>query len=296
MTQKKPLGGSKIIFLLMLPGLIWYVCIVFLPFLSALRLSLFSWSGGVGNMKYIGLKNYSILLADDVFWQAFKNNVTITVLCVIGQIGLAFFFAVLLSSRFIRFKRFTRIVSYFPATVASVVVGYVWSIVFNYNYGIINSLLRLAGLSSLVSPWLDNPKTIILIASIPIIWQYIGYYMVIILAGITSIDQDVYDMAEIDGANEIQKAIKITFPLIRSTIAVCIMLCISGNMKIFDHIYSLTGGGPGNSSMVMALYVYKTTFIKSQFGYASAMSVGIMVLSLAFVMLGRLVARAGRKE
>jgi len=280
----------------LLPGLLWYTGLVALPLVISIIKSLYSWKGGPAQ-TYIGLKNYQLLLSDTIFWQAFSNNIKITCLSVVGQIGLAFVLSSLLSVRFIRFKRLHRTVAYFPATVAAVVVGYVWSIIFSYDYGLINSVLRAIGLGGLAAPWLDNPATIIYVVCIPIIWQYIGYYMIIILAGITSIDQEVYDMAEIDGATSVQKALKITLPLIRGTLGVCIMLCISGNMKIFDHIYTLTGGGPGNSSIVMAMHVYKTTFIKSQFGYANAMSVLIMVLSLSLVLLSRLIMnRPWRRE
>lgn len=270
------------------PGLLWYTGMVAVPLVSSIIKSFYNWTGGPVQ-TFIGFKNYELLLSDRVFWQAFRNNLSITFLSIIGQIGLAFAMACMLSLRFIKLKRLHRTVAYFPATVASVVVGYVWSIVFSYDYGLINSLLRLVGLGGLAAPWLDNPNTIIPVVCIPIIWQYVGYYMIIILAGITSVDKEVYEMAEIDGASGLQKALKITLPLIRGTIGVCIMLCISGNMKIFDHIYTLTGGGPGNSSIVMAMHVYKTTFIKSQFGYASAMSVGIMILSLGLVLLSRLI-------
>ena len=269
---------------------------VMLPLVNSVIKSLYNWKGGPVQ-TFIGLKNYQLLLSDKVFWAAFRNNISITVLSIVGQIGLAFVLSCLLSMRFVRMKSLHRTVAYFPATIASVVVGYVWSIIFSYDYGLLNSTLRAIGLNSAVTPWLDNPDTIILMVCIPIIWQYIGYYMIIILAGITSIDQEVYDMAEIDGASGLQKALKITLPLIRGTLGVCVMLCISGNMKIFDHIYTLTGGGPGNSSIVMAMHVYKTTFIKSQFGYASAMSVCIMILSLSVVLLSRVIfTRPWRKE
>ncbi len=289
----RPKGWMIALFLL--PGLIWYSFMVAVPLISAVRQSFYNWKGGP--MTFTGLKNYQLLLTDTVFWQAFLNNIKITVLCVIGQIGLAFTFSCMLSMRFIRLKGMHRTVAYFPATVSAVVVGYVWGIIFNYDYGFINSALRAIGMGHLASAWLDSIQNIIYAVCIPIIWQYVGYYMIIILAGITAIDSEVYDMAEIDGASGVQKATKITLPLIRGTISVCVMLCISGNMKIFDHIYTLTNGGPGNSSLVMALYAYKTTFVKSQFGYGSALSVGILVLSLTLILLSRMLfTRPWRKE
>ena len=280
----------------LLPALIIYTYVVILPIINAFNYSFYNWSGGP-QAKYVGWKNYQILLKDTSFWHAFSNNIWIAVLCIAGQIGIAFVFSALLTSRFVRFKKLHRVVAYFPATISAVVVGFTWSFIFNYDYGLVNVILRALHLGNLAKPWLDNPNTIISVVSIPLIWQYIGYYMVIIMAPMTSIDPSIYEMAELDGATGVQKAVKITLPLIKGSIAVAVMLCIAGNMKIFDHIYVMTNGGPGTSSMVMALQVYKTTFIKNQFGYASAMSIGILVLSLGLVGISRLIiTRPWRKE
>lgn len=284
------------IILCLLPALVIYTYVVILPIISAFRYSLFNWSGGP-NMKYIGIKNYQMLMKDKSFWAAFRNNVLITVLCVFGQIGIAFIFSAMLSSRFIKFKSLHRVVAYFPATISAVVVGFAWSFIFNYDYGLINVILRAVGLEKWAQAWLNNSESIIWIVCIPLIWQYIGYYMVIIMAAMSSIDPSIYEMAELDGASGIQRAVKITLPIIKSSIGVAVMLCIAGNMKIFDHIYVMTNGGPGTSSMVMALQVYKTTFVKNQFGYASAMSIAILILSLALVGGSRLIInRPWRKE
>ena len=284
--------GWVIVILLALP-LVWYTLMVALPVFTALRNSLYNWSGGV----FVGLYNYQYLMRDTVFWQALMNNLKITVISAIGQIGLAFVLSCLLSTRFVKFKRLHRTVAYFPATISAIVVGYVWNFIFGYDTGLINSILRALNLDSLCAAWMDNPDTIINVVCIPIIWQYIGYYMLIILAGITSIDQSVYEMAELDGANGFQRAIRITLPLIRRTLGVCVMLCISGNMKIFDHIYSLTNGGPGNSSLVMAMHAYRTTFVRSRFGYASAISIAILVISLTLILCVRLIiTRPWKKE
>ena len=134
------------------------------------------------------------------------------------------------------------------------------------------------------------------VVSIPLIWQYIGYYMAIILSAMTAIDKSIYEVAEIDGASGIERAVYITLPLIKDALGVAVMLCIAGNMKIFDHIYVMTNGGPGTSSMVMALSVYKTTFIKNRYGYASAMSVMIMILTMGIMGIFRLIGKIVRKE
>jgi len=119
--------------------------------------------------------------------------------------------------------------------------------------------------------------------SIPLIWQFIGYYMVIIFSAIAGIDSEVFESANIDGANAWQTAMHITLPLIKNTMLVCITLCVAGNMKAFDNIYTMTKGGPGTASMVMAMYGYKISFEQSNLGYGSTISVAIFVLSLLVI-------------
>lgn len=122
-----------------------------------------------------------------------------------------------------------------------------------------------------------------LLVSIPLIWQFIGYYMVILLSAVSSISTEVLESAEIDGATGIQRARYIVLPLIKNTLLVCITLCVAGNMKAFDNIYVMTAGGPGYSSMVMAMYGYKVSFEQSNLGYGSCISVGIFILALAVI-------------
>lgn len=285
-----------LIMLCILPALIIYTYVVIIPIISAIRYSFFNWSGGPA-MKLVGFKNYKLLLKDKAFLESVVNSISISVISVVGQIGIAFIFSALLNAKFIKLKKFHRVVSYFPATISAVIVGFTWSFIFNYDYGLLNAGLRFLHLDNMAKAWLDDPATIILTVSIPLIWQYIGYYMVIILSAMTSIDPSIYEMAELDGASGVQRALKITLPLIKRAMGVAVMLCIAGSMKIFDHIYVMTNGGPGTSSMVMALQVYKTTFVKNQFGYASAMSVAILVLSLGMVLISRVIIdQPWRKE
>jgi raffinose/stachyose/melibiose transport system permease protein len=122
-----------------------------------------------------------------------------------------------------------------------------------------------------------------LLVAIPLIWQFIGYYMVILLSAVSSVDPEIYEVAELDGANAFQRAIYIVLPLIKNTLLVCITLCVAGNMKAFDHIYTMTAGGPGSASMVMALYGYRVSFTANNLGYGSAISVGIFVSSLIVI-------------
>lgn len=269
-----------------LPCTLFYTALVILPVFMAVYYSFFKMSGPI-QKTFIGLGNYAELLKDELFWKSFKNNLFLCVVCFFGQITFAFIGASMLNRRFIRCKDFHRTIQFFPSTVSAAVVGFVWSLMFDYKYGLINKLLKLIGLTDLIKPWLGVSDGIMWVVSIPLIWQYIGYYMIIFLAAFSALDKDIFDMAEIDGASGWTLATKITLPLLKKSIIVCMILCISGNMKAFDHIYSMTAGGPGTSSMVMAMYAYKTAILNSRIGYGMAMSIGILILSLAVILITR---------
>jgi raffinose/stachyose/melibiose transport system permease protein len=158
---------------------------------------------------------------------------------------------------------------------------------YDYNYGLFNTLLKLVGLDSAVKPWLSDTKLALALVSFPLIWKNIGYYLIILLSGLASIDSSILEMAEIDGANATQRLWYIVLPMLRNTLVVCLTLCISGNMKVFDHIYVMTGGGPGTATMVMALYAYENSFVRYKMGYGSTLSIGILILSVSLTLVVR---------
>jgi raffinose/stachyose/melibiose transport system permease protein len=286
---KERIAPSKpVMILYMLPSLILYVFVVIIPIFAASYYSTFNWPGGK-KMTPIGGQNWIDLIHDAVFWESFSHNIYLTVFCLIGQIGFAFLFACLLNSKGLKGKRIHRVVAYFPVTVSAVVVGFVWSMIYDYDYGILNTFLKIIGQEKMIRTWLSLPSTIMTVVSIPLIWQYIGLYLVIILASMTSIPAEVLEMAEIDGCGSFKKAIHIVLPLIRRTLIICVMLCIAGNMRVFDHIYAMTRGGPGFSSSVMALYAYRVSFMQVNMGYGATISLGILVISTFLVTSSRVV-------
>ena len=259
-----------------------YVFTVFVPLLAALYYSFFNWKGGP-KKEFNGIENYITLLSDSTFWSAFSHNIYLVVVCILGQIGIAFILVLLINSKLSRAKAIHRTFGFFPSTISAVCIGFIWTMIYDYNKGLLNWFLDAIGQHEKTQVWLNNPDLVMLLVSIPLIWQYIGYYMVILLSAVGSIDTEILESAEIDGANEIQKARYITLPLVKNTLLVCITLCIAGNMKAFDNILVMTKGGPGYSSMVMALYGYKVSFEQSNLGYGACISVGIFVLSLAVI-------------
>lgn len=286
---------KRTLFLCMIPGILWYSLIILVPIILAGYYGFFDWRGGE-NKTFIGLQNYVDVWKDSVFLLSLKNNLFLIVVCLIGQIGLAFVFAFMLNSRHVKMKRFHRTMSYFPAVLSAVVVGFIWSFIYDYKYGLLNAFLDLIGQGDKMQSWLSNSDIAMALVAIPLIWQYIGYYMIIIMSAMSSVDPQIFEMAEIDGANGWEKAIYITLPLIKNTLIVCVTLCIAGNMKIFDLVYALTGGGPGNTTSVMAMYAYNSSFLSYKMGYGSAMSIVILLISLSVVGGSQLIMRHFTKE
>nr|WP_288868435.1 sugar ABC transporter permease [uncultured Blautia sp.] len=264
--------------------LLLYIFAVFVPLGTSLFYSLFEWKGGP-NKSFIGLENYVTLLKDTTFWQAFGHNIYLVILCVIGQVGIAFVFVMVISTRFIKGKGVHRTFGFFPSTVSAVAVGFIWTMMYDNRRGILNWFLETMGQEDKTQVWLNNPKLVMTLVAIPLIWQFIGYYMIILLSATSAIDKEILESAELDGATAFQRAIYVVMPMIKNTIAVCIVLCVSGNMKAFDNIYVMTAGGPGNSSMVMAMYGYTVSFKQQNMGYGSAISVGIFVLGMLIIGL-----------
>lgn len=278
----RPKGWVLLAYLL--PGLIIYSFVVLVPILAAFRYSFYSWTGGP-KKTYIGIENYMEILQDDVFWHSFKNNVLMTVYGLIGQVGLAFVFALLLMSKMVKLKGLHRTMSYFPSTLAPVIIAFLWMLIYNYNYGLLNAGLIKLGLGDLVQSWLDLTGPIVLLVSIPLSWQNIGFFTLLMLAGLSSINKEVLEVAELDGATGIRKAWYVIIPLAKPTLVVASLLCIANNMRGFEHIYALTGGGPGNASSVMALYAYQTSFMRFRYGYGSALAIAIIALTMLMILL-----------
>ena len=274
--------SKKTIILYLLLPVAMFVFTVFVPLVTALVYSFFEWKGGP-QKTFTGIANYITLFHDGTFWEAFGHNIYLVIVCLVGQVGIAFVLVLMANSKLVKFKTIHRTFGFFPSTISAVCIGLIWNMIYHNKYGVINWFLELIGRKDLCQVWLNNTDIVMLLVSIPLVWQYIGYYMVIILAAVSSIDTEIFESASIDGANGVQTALHITLPLIKNTMLVCMTLCISGNMKAFDNIFVMTKGGPGTASMVMAMYGYQISFNQSNMGYGSCISVAIFVLSLLVI-------------
>jgi raffinose/stachyose/melibiose transport system permease protein len=278
------------VFRYMVPIILLYLFIVIVPLAISVYYSMMNFN----ITKFVGLENYSLLVKDHDFWVSFRNNIVIVFFAVVGQVGIAFFLSALLNSKSLKFASLHRIAIFLPVVLAPVVTGFLWTLIYNYRFGLLNWLLNKFGAEPVA--WLDKPNTVLYAVSVPIVWQYIGLYMIIFLAGMSNISKDIYESAEIDGANWLQRTIRITLPLMKNIIRVALILCVSGTMKVFDHIYVMTGGGPGTSSMVMAQYAYNNAFTMAKLNYGSAISIGMLILSVLTILLLSKLIDGGKKH
>lgn len=277
------------------PSIILFVVFAVVPLIMALYYSTFKWTGGP--MKtFTGLQNYLLLFKDKNFWKSCVNNIFIAANCVVFQLGIAFVISALLSTKMLKLKELHRAMIFFPVVLSAVVVGFLFRMIYSSDSGLLNFFLTALGLSSWIRPWLDDPKIALIFVTIPIVWQWIGMYVVIYMTSIKSIPGDIYESASIDGATGFQQAVHITFPMILDTIKVSVILAISGSMKIFEHIYVMTGGGPGTSTMVMAQYAYKSSFIMNKMGYGATIAIGILCVSLSFILISNFLFGKGKKR
>ncbi|QTH40430.1 sugar ABC transporter permease [Cohnella sp. LGH] len=280
MTTSARIKGFIVIGIL--PALLIYLFFVVIPIFWSAYYGFFDWKG-IGAAKFIGFDNYAEVVRDPIFWKGFKNNMLIVVASVFGQVPIAMILALLLT-RTNLFQRIIRASVFMPMVLSSVVVGIIWSYIYHPQIGILNFVLDATGLETLKRAWLSEPSISMYMIMIPIIWNYIGPYMIIFIAALQNIPSEINDAAQIDGVGSSRKLFQITLPMIWDTIKVVVVLCISGSLKAFDLIYVMTGGGPAHTTEVLASYMYNSTFNVYRFGYGSAISTSIIILSLILIL------------
>lgn len=273
---------TKTIYLYVLPFFLLFIIAFVIPLLMAFGISFTNWRGG-NKIDFIALDNYIKLVKDETFWMSFLNNLKFMALMLVFQIGLAFVFAIVVQNKRVKFQGFHRRVIFLPSVLSLVVVAMIWQIVYNKDIGLISAIMEKIGMEDIVPLWLDDPKIVIYSLAIVLIWQFVGQYVIIMMAGFQNVDTSLMEAAKIDGASYSQTVRYVTLPLMKPTLSVCVTLCVSGCMKLFDTIYAMTGGGPGRSSTVTALYAYDVAFKTKQLSYASAVSIGMIILSVILI-------------
>lgn len=281
----KDLIHSKkfVIFLFLLPATFFCVLYLIAPIPISAYYSFFNWRG-INEGAFIGLKNWVELFKDDVFWLSVKNNFKLVFISLIIQIPIGIILAVLLSSKLKGSKLF-KVIFFIPMLISSVAVAFLWRYMYDPYFGLINNFLRLIGLGSLAMDWLGSPTLAFYSVVVATCWQFIPLYMIIFMAGITSIPEQLYEAAKIDGANSLQSFWKITIPMLWPTIVNAAVLVIVGSLKYFALIFALTGGGPNHASEVMATYMYVKAFTEMRMGYGSAISFSLFIIAFVVSVL-----------
>jgi len=238
----------------------------------SLYLSFTDWDllSGVSGIKFAGLQNFIHLFQDPTIWKALYNNLVYTVLTVPIPIALALVLAVVIHSK-VYFKDYFKVVFFIPYISSIIAVAAVWSILFHPSLGPINQFLMDLGISN-PPKWLVDPKTSLIAVAIISAWAGLGYTIIIYMAGLSNISEELYEAAEIDGATGLKKFFNITIPLLRPTTFFLLITMLIGSFKVFDIISYLTEGGPDNSSTVIVFRIYQEGFVNYNMGYASAIS------------------------
>ncbi|MDT8976890.1 sugar ABC transporter permease [Paenibacillus sp. chi10] len=280
-------------FVFTVPTLLFFCLFMIYPIFHGLYFSFTDWSGGSETKNLIGIDNYRELAKDPIIGKAILNDYFFVFWKVVGIVGLGVLFAVLMTRFRIRGSGFFRSVFFIPNILSVVVIGVLWNYIYNPSIGFLNSFLSLFTADKVQTPWLGDPNLAMWMLLPPAIWAGVGFVMILVIAGILNIPKDLYEAASIDGAQEWQQFWRITMPLtweqIKVSILWVVMTTLNGSFVI---VWMMTEGGPDNATQVMGSYLYQMGFRQFHFGYASAIGVLILILSLITTLaLQRLLRR-----
>jgi len=298
---RRPLTFDYISFLLVflvVPVAIFLIFVIS-PFVQAVYYSMTNWTGFSPEMDFVGLANFVRLFTDSTFLQAMGNNIVLAIAVPLITLSVALVFASMITVggpstgqvRGLAGSSFYRVVSFFPYVIPAIVIGILWALIYSPE-GLLNGILDAAGLDVKGFAWLGDERTAMGASIFVIIWGMVGFYMVLFIAAIKGIPSEIYEASRIDGAGRFRTTISITLPLIRDNVQTAYIYIGILALDAFVYMAALNAtGGPGNTTLVMSQYLYRTAFEKSQFGLASAMGVVLAVITLLFAAIVFLVNR-----
>lgn len=266
-------------YLFLLPALLIFAFAVLLPVGMTAGYSLTEWNG-YGEQLFVGLGNYLELLGDQLFGRSFLHITLYILATLVLEVLLGLMLAGLVTARRGRGVWF-RTAVFTPVLLPMVVVAVLWSFIYNPDFGLINATLRALGLDDLTRLWLGDPSTALLAICLVSGWVFAGFYMTIFVAALTQVPQEVVEAAKLDGAGEWQIFWRVKVPMIRGSIEVAILLCVTGGFQGFDLFYVLTNGGPYYSTEIPTTYMVRTVFHNGEVGYGSAMAVALTAVVVA---------------
>jgi len=244
---------------------------------------------------FVGLKNYEVLFRDPVFQQSVKNNILLVIGSLIAHLFLALLLANILFDKF-KGNNFFQSVFFLPSVVTGVAVGLTWTFIFSSRFGLVNSILETVHLEQFQRSWLADKNTAMLGIIIAVMWQYVGYHVVIQIAAMRNIPSELYEAAAIDGASKWRQFTDITLPLIKPVLKVDAILIITGSLKFFDLVYVMTNGGPNHATEVLSTYMFYQGFRTLKYGYASAIANILLLLCVLSIVLVNVSFRSNDNE
>lgn len=285
--MNRVLSNKKAVVIFLLPALVLFLTIIIVPIFMSVTYSLTEWDG-IGKKVFTGFDNYKelFLTNSDGFWRAVKNSLIFAAGSVFVQLPISLILALILA-RGVKGERFYVSVYFIPVLISTVVIGQLWMKIYNPQYGLLNTVLRSMGLEQLTGNWLGDTKKVIFAVIVPVLWQYIGYHMLLMYASVRSISEEIFEAARIDGANGIQTALHITIPLMKPILKVCVTFAVVGSLKNFDLVYVMTGGGPAGASQLPSTLMVETIFSRNMYGYGSSMAIFIILECFLFAWLIR---------
>lgn len=277
--RKKRYGGLTP-WLFAIPALAVYATFLVYPALTSLFFSFTNWDGLSPTYEIVGVDNYVKMTQDPVVQQALLNNLIWTVVTIVVPVVLGLTLAMVLNGK-VRGKTVLRLLFYTPCVLPLVSIASIWGWLYNPDSGVINVVLRTVGLGDLAQPWLGQDSTALWAVMVPAIWLRTGFPMLLYLAALQGIPDELYEAATVDGASRSQQFWHITMPSLRPAHYIVLALSLIDSFKVFDMIYAMTYGGPGTATQVMGTWMYANVFQYYQAGYGTAIAVVITVIAVA---------------
>jgi raffinose/stachyose/melibiose transport system permease protein len=283
--MKRPLSYKLSIFLFLLPALILFVGILIAPIVMSAYYSFTEWNGLL-TPNWIGFGNYVEMFTNDTIniQQALMNAMLLAVLSVCIQLPFALLLALKLS-RHVKGERWYLAIYFMPVLISSVVIGQMWLKIYHPANGALNTILRSVGLGDWTRIWLGDKSVAMGACLVPILWQYVGYHMLLMYAGIKGMPADLSEAAMLDGCSPRQVSWYITIPYIRPILRVSVIFAVTGSLKSFDMIYVLTNGGPNHATELPSTLMINQLFLRNRYGMGSAIATMLIVLCFVFAML-----------
>ncbi|MBN1649095.1 MAG: sugar ABC transporter permease [Spirochaetales bacterium] len=294
LSTKKTYALKKglLLFGLLGPAFLLFTMFIIVPVIQAGFFSFFRWRGGPfkDNAKWYGIKNFIFLFRQKIFLTAILNNLKIVLYSLLFQLPIAFLFALMVGKNRYFGSSVFRSFYFFPYVLTEIVVGIIWRFIYHPEFGLPTMFHRFftgsgaqgsEGLASQVA-WLGNPNMVFGAIFVVIFWKYIGFHMILYIAGLQNVSKDLEDAAVIDGANKFQVVWHVVIPSIRSTIVISVFLSVIGSFNVFDVVWAMGKGDPANAAETLVTYLYKFGFNSSKYGYASAVAVIIFLICLVF--------------